>query len=281
MKTTNKYVLISRIIILSLLAIFTLFPIIYTITNSFMSVNEINQYYNAESTSQMKIHLIPNRFSLNSYYQTLFRRPDYLVKFWNSLGLTSAIVFGQVAISTMAGYAFAKFKFPGRNSIFFIVIILMMMPYQVTLVSNYIVLKEIGLLNTYAAIILPSIFSPFGVFLLRQVIVTMPDEIIEAAKIDGANTFQILIKMVVPFSRSGIVALVILSFIDNWNMVEQPLVFLNNKYKYPLSIFLSQLNQSNPGIAFACGVLAMAPVALLFIFFEKELIEGISFSNLK
>lgn len=275
----NKYSKASRLMILSLFALFVLLPIIYTITNSFMGADEISKYYSNDK--QMMVHLIPDKFSLNAYYQMLFRRPDYLIKFWNSLGLTSIIVLGQVVISTLAGYSFAKFKFPGRDTIFFILIILMMMPYQVTLVSNYIVLDKMHLIGSYWAIILPAIFSPFGVFLMRQVIVTMPDELIEAAKLDGANQFRLLFRIVVPRNKGGIVALIILSFIDNWNMVEQPLVFLDNKYKYPLSIFLSQINQSEPGLAFACGVLAMVPVALLFVFFEKELIEGIGFSNLK
>lgn len=276
---SKKYSSISKVLLLSLFAFFALIPIVYTITNSFMSVEEITRYY--ANGEKMIIHLIPDKFSLNAYYQMLFRRPDYLIKFWNSIGLTSIIVLGQVCISVLAGYSFAKFKFPGRDIIFFIIIILMMMPYQVTLVSNYIVLDKMHLIGSYLAIILPAIFSPFGVFLMRQVIVTMPDELIEAAKLDGANQVQLLFKIVVPRNKGGIIALVILSFIDNWNMVEQPLVFLDNKYKYPLSIFLSQINQSEPGLAFACGVLAMVPVALLFIFFEKELIEGIGFSNLK
>ncbi len=116
---------------------------------------------------------------------------------------------------------------------------------------------------------------------MRQVISTMPNDIIEAAKIDGANQFQLLFKIVIPRSQSGIVSLAILCFIDNWNMVEQPLVFLKDKTQYPLSIFLSQINSSNLSLSFACGILAMIPVALLFVFFEKELVEGISFSNLK
>lgn len=275
----KKYSNLSRILLLSLFSMLVLFPIVYTITNSFMSVEEINRYYSTDK--QMIFHIIPDRISLDAYYQMLFRRPDYLIKFWNSLGLTLIIVVGQVVISTLAGYSFAKFHFPGRDIIFFIVIILMMMPYQVTLVSNYIVLDNMKLINSYLAIILPAVFSPFGVFLMRQVISTMPDSIIEAAKIDGASQLQLLFKIVVPRNKGGIVALAILCFIDNWNMVEQPLVFLNDQYKYPLSIFLSQVNMQQPGLAFACGILAMIPVALLFIFFEKELIEGISFSNLK
>lgn len=270
---------ISRYITLSIFALFFILPIIYTITNSFMSVSEITRYY--ADGDKMVLHIFPDKVSFDGYYQLLFRRPDYLIKFWNSLMLTGVIVVGQVVISSLAGYAFSKFHFPGRDAIFFVIIIIMMMPYQVTLVANYIVLDKMGLIGGYLAVILPAVFSPFGVFLMRQVISTMPDELIEAAKLDGASQVQLLFKIVVPRNKGGIVSLIILSFVDNWNMVEQPLVFLDDKYKYPLSIFLSQINQTEPGLSFACGVLAMIPVILLFVFFEKELIDGIGFANLK
>lgn len=266
-------------ILLSIVSVFVLFPILYTVTNSFMNTDEIYKYYSTDQSAML--HIIPDDFSLDAYYQILFRRPDYLVKFWNSLGLTMVIVLGQVIISTLAGYAFAKFNFKFKNTLLFLVIILMMMPYQVTLVTNYIVLDKMDLIGSYWAIILPSIFSPFGVFLMRQVMASMPTSILEAGKMDGANQLQLLFKIVIPRSKGGIIALVILSFVDNWNMVEQPLVFLDDPYKYPLSVFLSSVNSSQPDLAFACGVLAMLPVVLLFLFFEKELIEGIGFSNLK
>lgn len=278
----NKHVLFNYIF-LGFFALFVLLPIIYTITNSFMGAEEVNRYYSKISTegAETMFHILPDRFTLDSYYQMLFRRPDYLVKFWNSVLLTGAIVVGQVVISSMAGYAFSKFRFPGRDAIFFVLIILMMMPYQVTLVSNFIVLDKLGMIGTYAAVILPAIFSPFGVFLMRQVIDSMPGDIIEAAKIDGANQCRILLRIVMPRCRAGIVSLIILSFVDSWNMVEQPLIFLKDASSYPLSVFLSQTGGANPSLSFACGVLAMIPVALLFLFYEQELVEGISLSNLK
>lgn len=269
----------ARFVTLALFSLFFLLPIIYTVSNSLMSVSEINRYY--VDAEKMTLHLFPDKISFDAYYQILFRKPDFLVKFWNSIGLTSIIVLGQVVISSLAGYGFAKFHFPFRDVIFFIVIIIMMMPNQVTLVANYIVLDKMHLIGSYAAVILPAIFSPFGVFLMKQVISTMPDELVEAAKLDGASQWQLLFKIVIPRNKSGIASLMILSFVDNWNMVEQPLVFLNDKFKYPLSIFLSQINQSQPGVAFACGVLAIIPVVLLFMFFEQELIDGIGFANLK
>lgn len=264
---------------LSLLAGLFLFPILYTLTNSFLSPVEVEQYYG--EGKEALFHIFPDRVSLAAYGQMLVRRPDYLIKFWNSLTMTTVIVLGQVLIALLAGYGFAKFKFPFRNELFFLTIILMMMPYQVTLVANYMMLDRIGLLGHYAAIIIPAVFSPFGVFLMRQTIRSMPDEYLEAAKLDGAGNITILLRIVTPYCKGGIASLVILNFIDNWNMVEQPLIFLEEPYQYPLSVFLAQAVRSDRSLGFACGILAMIPVVLLFAFFEKELVEGIGCVSLK
>lgn len=270
-------------ILLVFLALVAVFPLLYTVTNSFMSTAEISRYYGqiAQPGGHTLFHLLPDVPSLDGYYQILLRRPDYLVKFWNSILLSGCIVAGQVVISCLAGYAFSRFRFPGKETVFFVLIILMMMPYQVTLVSNYIVLDKMKLIGSYASVILPAVFSPFGVFLMRQVFDNIPKALIEAAQLDGAHPVQILTRIAVPMSRSGIAALVILSFIDSWNMVEQPLIFLKSRLSYPLSIFLVQINSSNLQLGFACGVLAMLPAALLFLLFESELVEGISIASLK
>ena len=157
----------------------------------------------------------------------------------------------------------------------------MMMPLQVTLVPNYIVLDKIGLIGSYTALILPGAFSTFGVFLLTQIFSSVPDNLIEAAKIDGANHLQILFRVMIPYARSGVASLVILNFIDTWNMVEQPLVFLKDSTKYPLSIFLANINQANLGISFVCGILEIIPIFLLFLHFKDSLISGIENTNLK
>lgn len=271
------------LLLLSVTAALVLAPVLYTLGNSFMSTAEIARYYGRVSQPDVRtlFHLFPDRVSLDGYYQILLRRPDYLVKFWNSLIYSAVIVGGQVAVSCLAGYAFARFSFPGKNATFFVIIILMMMPYQVTLVSNYIILDKMHLLGGWTAVILPTVFSPFGVFLMRQAAVSIPAEILESARLDGASPLRTLGSVVVPLCKSGVCSLVILSFIDVWNMVEQPLVFLSERGQYPMSIFLSQMNSSAPELGFACGVLAMAPVVLLFLFFERELTEGIAASNLK
>ena len=264
---------------LIILAAVFLTPLAYTLANSFMSTGEIARYYLA-NRAYTPFHVVPDSFSLSGYYGVLIRRPDFLISFWNSLLLTGSIVIGQLIISSLAAYAFTFFRFRFRNFLFFLVIILMMMPYQVTLVSNYIVLDKLGIVGSYPSVIIPGAFSAFGVFLLRIVMESTPRDYVEAAKIDGASHLRILAKIVLPNCKAGAVSLIVLSFIDNWNMVEQPLVFLKDSSMYPLSIYLTEMSQNNFALGFAGGMIAVIPVLLLFFFFEEELVEGISATNL-
>lgn len=268
---------------LILIAAAAVFPVFFVFTNSFMGEKEIARSYGVAlaGASTMKPHIIPEEFSLMGYINVFLLTPSYLMKFWNSVFVSLAIMAGQVFVSCLGGYGFAKFKFPAKNLIFYFAVILMMMPLQVTLVPNYIVLDRLGLIGSYAALILPGIFSTFGVFLLAQIFSSIPDSIIEAAKIDGANHMKILLKIVIPHNKAGIAALVILNFIDNWNMVEQPLVFLKDSNKHPLSIFLANINHAQPGVAFVCGILAIIPVFFLFLHLKDSLVCGIENANLK
>lgn len=269
-------------LLLIISAIVIIIPVAFIVLNSFMGKSEIlNSYSGVFSGGLIDLHLIPYNFSLKGYFTVFFSTPTYLVKFWNSIFIAVAIVAGQTVISCISGYGFSKFYFPFKNVFVYLLIILMILPNQVTLVSNYIVLEKMGLIGSYAAVILPGIFSAFGVFLLIQVFSSIPDNLIEAARIEGANHFKILYKIVIPYGKSGIASLVILCFIDNWNMVEQPLIFLKDSRKYPLSIFLSNINQNDLGIAFICGILAIIPVLLLFLFLKESLVFGIENANLK
>jgi multiple sugar transport system permease protein len=230
-------------VLLGALTVAALFPVMFMLSHSFMSPQEITASYgavtSAQNATQVKFHLLPIRATLQGYVEVFLLSPSYLIKFWNSMFLTLCIVAGQVVLSCFSGYGFAKFNYPGKNLFLFLLIILMMLPIQVTLVPNYLVLDKLGLIGKYSSVILPGIFSAFGVFLITQVYSSIPNDILEAVRIDGANHFQALLRIVIPYSRTGIASLVILSFIDNWNMVEQPLVFLKDYRMHPLSIFLS------------------------------------------
>ena len=283
----KKKIRISNIFIMVILvgmAVIVLLPVVFIAANSFMDGREIMKSYGGIATDTGKRilpHIIPERATIKQYAEVFYMKPDYLIKFWNSMFITLAIVTGQIIVSCLAGYGFAKFNFPLKNFVFFLFIILMMMPYQVTLVPQYLMLDKIGLIGSYSSIILPGISAPFGIFLLTQVFSSIPDNIIEAAKIDGANNIQVLFKIIFPYGKTGIASLFILSFIDNWNMVEQPLVFLNDIRKYPLSIFLCRINMYDLGVAFVCGILAMLPVVIIFLYLKESLVFGIETSNLK
>lgn len=275
---------VLRAVILGVAALMILLPLVYTVMNAFMDSSEISYYYGglwSEEERYMTFHLFPDRWSLRGFYEVLFSVPDYLIKFWNSLGMSAIIVVGQAVVSVLAGYGFSRFRFPGSRILFLLVIIIMMMPYQVTLVSNYIILDRMELIGSYAAIILPGIFSAFGVFLMKQTIDEVPDEVLEAAKLDGAGLWRTIWYIVMPVCRGGIVSLVLLNFIDNWNMVEQPLVFLREDWMYPLSVFLAQSLSQTGAVGFACGVLALVPVMLLYMNFKDELVNGIAVSSIK
>ncbi|WP_248926094.1 carbohydrate ABC transporter permease [Paenibacillus hamazuiensis] len=274
------------------LAAVLLFPLAVTLTNSFMTKGEIELLYEPLSdTAQqadkeaseryVSLKPIPERVSLSQYYEALVNKPMFLFMFWNSVLLTLPIVAGQAVVASLAAYAFSFLRFPLKEGLFFVYIVTMLMPFQVTLVPSFIVADKLGLLNTHASIVLPGIFGAFGVFLLRQFMVYIPYSYIEAARVDGAGHLRIYAGIVLPMCRSGMAALLILTFVDNWNMVEQPLVFLQDALKQPLSVFMSSINEEERGIAFAAASLYMLPMVLLMLHAENDLVEGIQLSGIK
>ncbi|TGE35511.1 carbohydrate ABC transporter permease [Desulfosporosinus fructosivorans] len=280
-------------VVLLAMAVVFLFPLILTVTNSFRSEQEIENSYSMVTSSNpdqqgstlsgkyANVKLIPDMVTLTQYYTALVKRTQFLIKFWNSLIIVVPIVLGQIIVSSMAAYAFAKLEFIFRDKLFFTYIIIMMMPFQVTLVPNYIMADKLGLVGSYSSIILPGIFGTFGVFLLRQFMMYIPDAYVESAKVDGAGQFRIFFSIILPMSKTGLAALAILVFIDNWNMVEQPLIFLQDVNMHPLSTYLSSINSGEMGIAFAASTIYMLPMLLIFLYGENYLVEGIQLSGLK
>lgn len=219
--------------------------------------------------------------SMESFYQVFLRRPDYLLKFWKTLIMDILIVTANVIFSCMGGYAFAKYNFKWKRGIYLFLFILMIMPVQATLVPNYIILDEMHLLDTWAAIILPSVFNPFGTVLMTQIFRSIPNEMLDAARIDGADMWQILWKIMVPIGRSGFISLILLIFVDVWNMVEQPMVFLTDSADYPLSVFLAIVNDANKSVSFTGGLFSMLPVFLLLLYFRSEITQGVELQGVK
>ncbi|MCQ2528870.1 MAG: carbohydrate ABC transporter permease [Saccharofermentans sp.] len=285
----------AGVIVATAVCILAIVPIFFTFLNSFMSSPEIKDNYgvifqslsgyNSEGATYMSktpsLKLVPQYVTLDQYKNLLFMSPTYLLKFWNSIVLVVPIVVGQMLVACLASYSFARYRKKRREVLFFSYVILMLMPFQVTLVPNYMIADKLGILNTSWAIILPGVFSTFAIFLLTKYMRQIPSAYIEAAKLDGASEWQIFTRIALPTCKSAIFALTILLFIDYWNMVEQPLVLLTNADKQPLSVFLSQINEAEIGIAFAASALYMIPPLLIFLWGEEYLVEGISRSGVK
>ena len=284
----------------AVMALAFLTPILLTATNSLMTQEEITANYGvvfgADKTQEtdssgrpkavttyisqrVNLKFIPDMVSFQQYWMVLFNSPEYLLKFWNSVFLTVPIVVFQVALASLAAYGFSRYRGRVREMIFFGYIILMLMPYQVTLVPNYLVARWLGLLDTRWAIILPGIFAPFSVFLLTKNMRRIPKSYIEAAELDGAGEWQIFSRACLPMCKGPLVSVSMLVFIDYWNMVEQPLIMFSDQEKYPLSVFLSEINSGEVGVAFAVAVIYMVPTLLMFLWGEEYLEEGITYSG--
>lgn len=268
-----------HIISLAVLAFIIIFPMVATVLNSFMPGWEVAQYTD-EHISNKSIKLIPSEVTLKQYEKAFIHSDTYWNYFWNSIILSVSIVIGQVIISSMASYGFTVIKNKWKEWLYFLYIVVMLLPFQVTLVPAYLTVDALGIMNSHLSIILPDIFSTFGVFLLRQHMEQIPKSYIEAAQIDGAGHFKIYLHIMLPLSKTSIAALAIFCFIDNWNMVEQPMIFLSDGSKWPLSLYFTYFNQFIE-IAFAASVMFMMPMLLIFLNGEKQLMEGIKSSGIK
>ncbi|PWM69653.1 MAG: carbohydrate ABC transporter permease [Clostridiales bacterium] len=288
---SKKILPLFAAILLLVIAFAFLAPTILTISGSFFTQAELSSNYGmifegagsggSYVSEKTNLKFIPDQVSFKQYFTVLFLSPEYLFKFWNSVKYTLPIVIFQTVVACLAAYGFTRYRSKGRQLILFMYIILMLMPYQVTLVPNRLVSEWLGIYGTSWAIILPGVFSPFAVFLLTKSMRRVPTAVIEAAKLDGCSELQIFFKIYMPLCKNIIYSVMILVFIDYWNMVEQPLILLGsqNEDMYPLSIFLSKINSGEVGIAFAVAVIYMIPTLLIFLYGEQYLVEGIANSG--
>lgn len=224
---------------------------------------------------------IPDYPTLEHYKRLLFYSPAFFKLFWNSVGMTGGILLGQLLIAVPAAWAFAVYRFRGKGVLFSLYVILMLLPFQVTMLSKYLVLQNAGLINTRWAVVLPAIFSTFPVFLIYRSFAGIPAELLEAARVDGAGEWQSFVHVGLPIAQSGILAAMILSFLESWNMMEEPLTFLQDKSLWPLSLYLPEIAMDQAG--YACGASAITLAVSLFVFaiFHDALEQGIITSGLK
>ena len=272
--------------LLLILAVVMLIPVVITFLYSFFSPSEIKAFMNTrgsfDDTAWMAVKLSPTVFSMTQYYEILIRDTSILHMFVNSAFYTVMILLGQAVVIPMMAYALSRFKFRGREAIFFIVIMLMLLPFQVTMVPNVLTLRAIGLLNTVWAVIIPMWFAPFYIFLIRQFMLGLPNELIEAGQVDGAGTFRCYFSIILPVCRPIIGAAVALSFADCWNLVEQPMTYLGQRIDLqPLSVMFNQLASESTGIEFAGAAIYILPALFVYLYFLKDILAGVQLTELK
>lgn len=224
---------------------------------------------------------LPQFPTLAPWVELLLDSPEFFAMFWNSCKQVFSLLAGQLFLGLPAAWAFGRFRFPGRKILFGFYIVLMLLPFQVTMVSNFLALDAFHLLNTSWAIILPGAVSPFPVFILSQFFARIPSATLEAAALDGAGAFQTFWRIGIPLGVPGIVSAMVLGFLDAWNAMEQPLAFLKDKSLWPLPLYLPALSADNVGIAFAASVFILIPALLLFLVGQNHLEQGIFAAGIK
>ena len=263
-----------------------LVPVAVTILYSFCSPDEIDAFMktrgNYDTAVWMELKLSPKVFSLSQYYEILVLDMSILRMFVNSAVYAVLILLGQAVVIPMMAYALSRFRFRGREAIFFGIIMLMLLPFQVTMVPNVLTLRTIGLLNTVWAVIIPMWFSPFYIFLIRQFMLGLPNELLEAAQMDGAGTLRCYSYVVIPVCRPVIGAAIALSFADCWNLVEQPMTYLSQRADlYPLSVEFNRLAGSNAKIVFAGAAMHILPALFIYLYFLNDILSGVQLTELK
>lgn len=269
-------------IVLAALLIFMVMPLIMLCTNSLMGKQELMETCGAvlsDYGTKTRFSLFPQYPTLQAYVRLLLDSPEYFKAFWNSAILSVGVLAGQLLITVPAAWAFARFEFPGKSAVRFLYILLLLLPFQVTMVSGYLVLDTLKLLDTYLAVILPGVFSALPMFILSKSFAAIPKETIEAAKIDGAGNFCIFARIGIPLGMPGIFSVLVLGFLEYWNAVEQPLTYFKTETLKPLSLYLPMMVKEEIRSAFAASIITLLPAVLLFLCGRESLEKGIAASG--
>ena len=272
--------------ILVALSVLILIPIAFTFLYSFFPKGEIEAYLKTrgsyDTTKWLDVLYAPAVFSLRQYYKIFIEDSTYLRLFCNSALYAGAILLGQALVIPLTAYALSRFTFRGRDAIFFCILILLFLPFQVTMAPSVMMLRWLGLMDTVWAVILPMCFSPFYIFLLRQFMVSIPNELLEAGMVDGVGAVRGFVHVILPVCKPILGAAAALSFADCWNMVEQPLVYLANRQDLrPLSVMFNQISTEGADVAFAGSALYILPTLLIYLYFQEDIVAGIQLSELK
>jgi multiple sugar transport system permease protein len=261
-------------ILLILFSFMTLAPFLWMLSASFMNDGEAAVY---------PPRFIPPDATLTQY-KNLFSRLNAGQNFMNSLILSLLVTFTSLFFNSMAGFAFAKYHFKRREELFRILLSSMIIPAQVTMLPLFLMLKSIGLINTYMAIVIPGLANIFGIFLIRQFVTSIPDSLLEAARMDGASEFFIYSRIILPLCKPILVTLALISFLGVWNDFLWPLIALTDSSMYTLPVALANLmgeHTKDPELMMAGSVITIIPVIVVFLFLQKYYIEGIMLGSVK
>lgn len=230
---------------------------------------------------RVRAALIPSYPSGDSLGELLIRSPGFFVMFWNACIQVIPMAAGQFLAAAPAAWAFARFRFPGKRLLFGIYVILMILPFQVTQVSNYLVLDGMGILNSHWSLILPGIWSTLPVFIMTKSFETIPDALVEAAYLDGAGEFYTFFHVGLPLGYPGIATALMLGFLDGCNALEQPVTYLKDKNLWPIALYLPDIAKDKASVAFAAALITCLLPVLIYLNCQEELEQGVAASGVK
>ena len=270
----RKVYTITLNVILLLLGIITVYPFVWMLFSSFKVNKEI---------MALEQHLLPQVFTVENYIN-MNARFNFMRFFANSLLVTIVITLAVIYTSTICGFVLSKYKFKGRELLFGFVLSTMMIPWCGTIIPKYSMIQKFGWLDSYKALIIPAMFSGFGIFNMKQHIATLPDEILEAARIDGANEFFIFHRIIFPMAKNGISSIAIFQFLWAWEDYLWPYLIISTKEKQLLAVGLKMFSgqySTDYGALFAATAISIIPVLLIYIIFQKQFIAGVASAAVK
>lgn len=276
MKKNERAAAIVRTIVVSLIAVLFVVPLVWMVLSSLKTAPEV---------FARPFHWLPARVQWQNYATVWMNEEASMLRaFANTLYIALFSIIGQMFISSLAAYSFAKINFKGKQVVFMLFLSSMMVPSQLTIIPRFMLFKTIGLYNNLWAIILPAFFGATSIFMLRQFYMGLPNDLIEAAKIDGAGHLRIFLHIMLPLTKAALMSLIILAFISSWNEYMAPLIFLVKKELYTVSqniqwYMLDEFKEHN--LTMAAATSAIVPVVILFIVGQKYFVEGIATSGVK
>jgi len=261
--------------ILTLGAVWMLLPLIWMLSASLMPLSEVIKI--------PPVWFAPSKYSLENYID-VWKSGGFSTFFANSVFVAVTITAAQLLTSSMAGFAFARYRFPGRNATFIIILATLMVPFQVIMIPLFIMMARLNLVDTYWGMILPAIVTPFGIFLMRQFMMGVPNALLDAARIDGASEPYIFARIVLPLCKPAIAALAIFSFLGSWDNFLWPLIVINRKELWTLPIAMSRFTEqyiSQTHLQMAGASVMFLPVLIVFLIMQRSFIEGIALTGIK